>query len=45
MQISYEFEIDEKTHSRVHENEIHLHESEDQLQNWVNALKNLETRR
>lgn len=33
------------TYPRVHEDEVHLHEGEDHLQNWIHALENLVTRR
>lgn len=31
------------THSRVHEDEVHLHEGENHLQKWIDAAQNLVT--
>lgn len=32
------------TYPRVHEDEIHLHERENHLQNWIHALEDLVAR-
>lgn len=34
-----------KTYSRVHENEVHLHEGENHLQKWIDTSQNLMARR